>query len=242
MVIQTDFGLTVTFTEWSGRTAITLPSTYMGAVCGLCGNFNGDAEDDFLMSDGHLASNPTSLGQSWTVGGTSGCSVVRIQPQPDQEALKQQQYSTKGQCQVILDKSGPFRMCHSKVDPQGYFSDCVYDYYLQQGQQDIICQAVASYVAACQEAGAMVYPWRTQKFCREFTSPCTLFLSRAGRPLAGGRGPSKIRALLGPVLSPVLFNNFTNNLHDGIEGMPSKFEDDAKLSGIGDTPEGKARI
>ncbi|KYO24640.1 hypothetical protein Y1Q_0021924 [Alligator mississippiensis] len=165
MVIQTDFGLTVTFTEWSGRTAITLPSTYMGAVCGLCGNFNGDAEDDFLMSDGHLASNPTSLGQSWTVGGTSGCSVVRIQPQPDQEALKQQQYSTKGQCQVILDKSGPFRMCHSKVDPQGYFSDCVYDYYLQQGQQDIICQAVASYVAACQEAGAMVYPWRTQKFC-----------------------------------------------------------------------------
>ncbi|XP_039369185.1 IgGFc-binding protein-like [Mauremys reevesii] len=64
-VIQTDFGLSITYAGWSGRTTVTLPVTYTGAVCGLCGNFNMDSKDDMLMRDGTLAPNPISFGQSW---------------------------------------------------------------------------------------------------------------------------------------------------------------------------------
>ncbi|CAM5124515.1 unnamed protein product [Natator depressus] len=164
-VIQTDFGLSVTYAGWSGRTTVTLPVTYAGAVCGLCGNFNMDRKDDMLIRDGTLAPNPISFGQSWKVGDLSGCSAVTIPPCASVEAIEKQQRGSRGQCGLILDKSGPFRGCHSKVDPHGYFVDCVYGYCVLSGRESNVCQAVAGYSEACQEAGAMVRPWRTTKFC-----------------------------------------------------------------------------
>ncbi|XP_034612358.1 IgGFc-binding protein-like isoform X2 [Trachemys scripta elegans] len=164
-VIQTDFGLTVTFAGWSGRITVTLPVTYAGAVCGLCGNFNRDREDDMLMRDGTLAPSPVSFGQSWKVGDLPGCFAVTIPPCASVEAIEKEQRGSRGQCGIILDKSGPFRGCHSKVDPHGYFVDCVYDYCVLSGQESNVCQAIAGYAEACQEAGTMVHPWRTTKFC-----------------------------------------------------------------------------
>ncbi|KAM7138226.1 IgGFc-binding protein-like isoform 3-T3 [Macrochelys suwanniensis] len=164
-VIQADFGLTVTFAGWSGRITVTLPVTYAGAVCGLCGNFNSDREDDLLMRDGTLAPSPVTLGQSWKVGDLLGCSAVTIPPCANVEAIEKEQRGSKGQCGIILDKNGPFRGCHSKVDPHGYFIDCVYGYCVLSGRESNICQAVNDYSEACQEAGAMVHPWRTTKFC-----------------------------------------------------------------------------
>ncbi|XP_074926783.1 IgGFc-binding protein-like [Chelonoidis abingdonii] len=170
-VIQTDFGLTVTYARWSGRTTVTLPVTYTGAVCGLCGNFNSDREDDMVMRDGTLAPSLVSFGQSWKVGNLPGCSAITIPPCASVEAIEKQQRGSKGQCGLILHKSGPFRGCHSKVDPHGYFIDCVYGYCVLSERESNVCQAVAGYAEACQEAGAMVHPWRTTKFCSPSCPP-----------------------------------------------------------------------
>ncbi|CAM2108069.1 unnamed protein product [Caretta caretta] len=170
-VIQTDFGLSITYAGWSGRTTVTLPVAYAGAVCGLCGNFNMDRKDDMLMRDGTLAPSPISFGQSWKVGDLPGCSAVTIPPCASVEAIEKQQRGSRGQCGLILHKSGPFRGCHSKVDPHGYFVDCVYGYCVLSGRESNVCQAVAGYSEACQEAGAMVHPWRTTKFCSPSCPP-----------------------------------------------------------------------
>ncbi|XP_073179617.1 IgGFc-binding protein-like [Lepidochelys kempii] len=162
--IQTDFGLTVTF-DWQGRITVTAPSTYAGAVCGLCGNFNGDKGDELTMRGGTLAPNPTAFGQSWKVKDIPGCVEVAKDECSDLEAVERRQRGMNGECGILLDKSGPFRECHSKVDPEDYFQDCVYDYCFFKGQQAVICQLITSYAAACQAAGVTIYAWRTNSFC-----------------------------------------------------------------------------
>ncbi|XP_066494912.1 IgGFc-binding protein-like [Tiliqua scincoides] len=167
-VVQTDFFLTVTF-DWQSRITVSVPSTYAGALCGLCGNFNGNKGDDLIMRDGNVAPNPSAFGQSWKLQNIPGCTELGPGTCPGLGTIEAQQRTLSGECGLLLAKKGPFRECHKKVDPEGYFQDCVSDYCSSQGQPAVICKALASYVLACQAAGATLYAWRSDSFC---SLPC----------------------------------------------------------------------
>ncbi|CAI5781335.1 IgGFc-binding protein-like [Podarcis lilfordi] len=169
-VVQTDFQLTVIF-DGISRVTVSVPSSYRGALCGLCGNFNGNKQDDLTMKDGTVAPHPSDFGQSWKVREVPGCSKGGTEECPALSAIEKNQRNLNKECGLILAKSGPFRECHSKVDPEGYFQDCVYDYCFFDGQQAVICQVIASYAAACQEAGVTIYPWRSDNFCSLSCAP-----------------------------------------------------------------------
>lgn len=47
-VVETDFKVKVSF-DWNSVVMVTVPNTYAGALCGLCGNFNDDGKDDMLL-------------------------------------------------------------------------------------------------------------------------------------------------------------------------------------------------
>uniref|UniRef100_A0A670JHY8 Fc fragment of IgG binding protein n=1 Tax=Podarcis muralis TaxID=64176 RepID=A0A670JHY8_PODMU len=169
-VVQTDFKMTVTF-DWQSRATVTVPSSYDGALCGLCGNFNGNKQDDLTMKDGTVAPHPSDFGQSWKVREVPGCSEGGKGECPARLTIEKRQRSLNKECGLILAKSGPFRECHSKVDPEGYFQDCVYNYCFFDGQQAVICQVIASYASACQAAGVNLYPWRLDTFCSLSCAP-----------------------------------------------------------------------
>ncbi|KAF7242300.1 IgGFc-binding protein [Varanus komodoensis] len=169
-VIETDFGLTVTF-DWQSRVTVTVPSTYANTLCGLCGNFNGNKQDELTMKNGTVAPSPSAFGQSWKMREVPGCTEVDKGECADLAAIEKQQRQLGKECGLILAKDGPFRECHSKIDPEGYFQDCVYDYCFFEGQQTVICQLISSYAAACQAAGAVLYEWRSDTFCSKCNSP-----------------------------------------------------------------------
>ncbi|KAE8594550.1 hypothetical protein XENTR_v10019687 [Xenopus tropicalis] len=163
-ILQTSFGLRVVY-NWDSYVEVKIPSTYTGAVCGLCGNYDGDKNNDFTMKNNQVVTKPLLFGNSWKVQNVPGCYEEDKGDCSNLAELELRHRASKESCGMLIDKSGPFRDCHAKVDPQGAFKDCVYDSCFYAGRQDILCKVIAGYAAACQRAGLNIEPWRSAKFC-----------------------------------------------------------------------------
>ncbi|XP_033372654.1 alpha-tectorin-like [Parus major] len=166
VVVTTDFGLQVKF-DGNHRAEITLPSTYMSKVCGICGNYNGQKTDDFLNPDGEMEANSTSLGNSWQVYNDSRCSPDHGHT-PNCTADEKHMIQSNAYCGLITDPNGPFQNCHSVVDPQSYFEDCQYDLCELHLNNAALCESLQAYADVCQTAGVQLEPWRNTTFCRMY--------------------------------------------------------------------------
>ncbi|NXN12265.1 FCGBP protein, partial [Indicator maculatus] len=162
--IRTSFGLRVSF-DWYSYARVILPVAYAGAVCGLCGNANGNPEDDFTTQQGQRATNEVQLATSWKVGEVPGCSAGCVGDCPSCSEEQKKIYRGEKYCGVISRPEGPFKACHQVVNPRSYLEDCAFDACHYKGHRDTLCKAIAAYVTACQSQGVAVEPWRTSTFC-----------------------------------------------------------------------------
>ncbi|XP_068547552.1 IgGFc-binding protein-like isoform X6 [Anas acuta] len=163
VVVTTDFGLNVKF-DGDHRAEITLPSTYMSKVCGICGNYNGNKTDDFLNPDGEMETNSASLGNSWQVYNDSRC-LPDDGHTPNCTDDEKHIIQSNDYCGLVTDPSGPFQNCHSVVDPQSYFDACQYDLCEFHLNDAALCQNLQAYADVCQAAGVQLQPWRNATFC-----------------------------------------------------------------------------
>ncbi|KFZ58789.1 IgGFc-binding protein, partial [Antrostomus carolinensis] len=162
--VETDFGLTITY-DWQSQVTVSAPSTYARALCGLCGNYNGDVGDEMMLKSGQVTSNPDVFGHSWKLTDIPGCVEQSMVACPAiSTALQHQEVSRMG-CGIIMRVDGPFSACHAHVDANQYFQSCVHDFCLFPDQEDMMCLVIARYTAACQAAGVIVNRWRTDDFC-----------------------------------------------------------------------------
>ena len=65
-VIKTELGIEITF-DWSTVATVSLSSSYYGNVDGLCGNYNGNKEDELNTTAGTPYANVTDWAVSWSV-------------------------------------------------------------------------------------------------------------------------------------------------------------------------------
>ncbi|XP_023196683.1 alpha-tectorin-like isoform X10 [Xiphophorus maculatus] len=160
--VNAAFGLSVMY-DGSSTVSISVPPSYRGNMCGLCGNFNGNQTDDFHTPSGALSNTADAFGAAWKVPGnhtcSDGCGSSCAQCNDDRSA--------RAQCEVIRAADGPFSFCHEEVDPAPYFSDCVFDVCVSGNRgSDLLCRALETYVSACQSANVRIYPWRQNTTCR----------------------------------------------------------------------------
>uniref|UniRef100_A0A8C4V4D9 VWFD domain-containing protein n=1 Tax=Falco tinnunculus TaxID=100819 RepID=A0A8C4V4D9_FALTI len=171
-VVTTDFGLRVKF-DGNHRVEVTLPRSFEQKVCGMCGNYNGMAADDFLNPEGVLEPDSTSLGNSWQVsndsrcvwppsrsGDVSGKGRGRPPPREDKQVIASNHF-----CGLLIDTSGPFQMCHAVLNPSGYFETCLYDLCELGLDREALCKSLQSYADACQSLGVKIPVWRNATFC-----------------------------------------------------------------------------
>lgn len=193
MVLQTTKGLRLLF-DGDAHILISVPSPFRGRLCGLCGNFNGNWSDDFVLPSGTVAPSVEAFGAAWRApsslqGCGEGCG-----PQGCPVCLAQETaaYESTEACGRLRDPEGPFAGCHAELSPSEYFRQCVYDLCAHKGDRAFLCSSMAAYTAACQAAGGAVTSWRTDSFCRECPWALRGLQSRLGGAPSGLlTGPSQ---------------------------------------------------
>ena len=169
-VIQTDFGLTVKY-DWEHHLVVSLPASYAGKTCGLCGNFNGNPNDDYSTPLGAQAGGVQAFGSSWKVPGLvkdALCSDECVGGCDRCESNQMTLFEGELYCGLIgLVAKGPFSGCHAVVPPQAYLDNCKFDLCMGGGLRIFLCRALETYTEACQQAGVQVRDWRALARCRE---------------------------------------------------------------------------
>ncbi|XP_076779413.1 zonadhesin [Arvicanthis niloticus] len=163
VLLYTNFGLQV---RYDGRhlVEVTVPSTYTGKLCGLCGNYNNNSMDDNLRADMKPAVNSLMLGAAWKILEASdpGCFLVGGKPSHCIESDMDDSWTKK--CAILMNPLGPFSNCHEVVPPQASFSSCVYGQCETNGDNLTLCRSLQAYASLCAQAGQMI-TWRNSTFC-----------------------------------------------------------------------------
>ncbi|XP_078686191.1 IgGFc-binding protein-like isoform X4 [Branchiostoma floridae x Branchiostoma belcheri] len=142
---------------------VKVSAYYYDRMCGLCGNFNNDRSDDFMMSDlVTIATNWNDFGFSWLVQDEDN--ELCIGPPPPPPCPPELEILANDLCGIITANNGPFAPCHAFEDPLEYFGDCVYDICAQDGDIVGLCDNLEAYADACDDKGVHI-SWRTPDLC-----------------------------------------------------------------------------
>ncbi|NXD88747.1 FCGBP protein, partial [Halcyon senegalensis] len=171
IILQSAAGLRLLYNS-ATYLQLTIPATYRGHLCGLGGNYNGDPADDFRSPDGTLAASARDFIASWQTPPGGNCpSDLRAdgdsRPPCATDAAALDATAARDSCGLLRDPTGPFGLCHPRVNPAEYFRHCLHDVCAAAGADagHVLCHSLQAYAAACQAAGARLGAWRTQEFC-----------------------------------------------------------------------------
>ena len=151
--------------SWDGswRVDITASSSWQGQLCGLCGNYNNNASDDFMLPDGSVTTSANDFGDSWLYAKTSeDCGI----PQPPPPCPASVTAAAQSRCNELTNSI--FSVCNSVVDPSDFIDGCKLDYCLcsERDREDCYCNSLTSYAAECASKGLIIPDWRNFSCCK----------------------------------------------------------------------------
>uniref|UniRef100_T1IZH1 Sushi, von Willebrand factor type A, EGF and pentraxin domain-containing protein 1 n=1 Tax=Strigamia maritima TaxID=126957 RepID=T1IZH1_STRMM len=145
--------------EWSnyGRVDVKVLDNMKDKLCGLCGNYNGNGNDDWMMRNYKQAGTMTEFAFSWRVNKKS-CPPpeYEVKGTPEykkvgaclQEMHKDKWQSARSICKILRD--AVFHPCYKHVDPQGYLDRCLQD-GCRCGDNLCQCKSIELYQATCRK-------------------------------------------------------------------------------------------
>ncbi|KAM3870572.1 von Willebrand factor [Diretmus argenteus] len=140
---------------------VHISAKHRGRVCGLCGNFDGNVNNDLMSSNNQLEVDSAHFGNSWKV--KPSCADVTQLPAPCSDNLVKL-VTVEQSCRVL---TGPlFKECNSQVDAEPYVEMCVEAACSCPSVGDCVCfcDVIAAYAQACSEGGVSI-SWRSNDLC-----------------------------------------------------------------------------
>lgn len=144
------------FWNFKSFVEVTVPPSMKNKVCGLCGNFNFEVQDDLTTKSGKVVSDKEILafGASWCLGKKTEC-AKKIRPQKVMKSMK------KNACRHF--NSDTFSSCHSKLNFSKYFKACKMDMDHCKGRKKCYCDSLMAYARECDR-----YVLLNNQFCYQF--------------------------------------------------------------------------
>ncbi|XP_026981824.1 zonadhesin isoform X15 [Sagmatias obliquidens] len=163
ILLYTDFGLQVRY-DGNHLVEVTVPSSYAGQLCGMCGNFNNNSLDDNLQPDKRPAVSSVKLGASWKLNELSEPGCFAAGGGPPRCLGKKVTEAWNKNCDILMNPQGPFSQCHGVVAPHSSFTSCVYSQCGTKGDTSTLCRSLQAYASLCARAGQAL-AWRNTTFC-----------------------------------------------------------------------------
>lgn len=133
VLVTTGVGVKVT---WDGNSflEVSVPTTFKGQLCGLCGNYNSVARDDLTTRRGRLVADVERFANSWRVGGRHACARpglpgIGMGPGRPHQAgdappaclrlSSTRRIRDYRRCKPLIAEA--FSPCHKKVNAEMYF-------------------------------------------------------------------------------------------------------------------------
>uniref|UniRef100_A0A4W3HIR1 VWFD domain-containing protein n=1 Tax=Callorhinchus milii TaxID=7868 RepID=A0A4W3HIR1_CALMI len=140
---------------------ITITRISEFSVCGLCGNYNGNLDDEYITQSKSLASNVLYFANSWKEDPM--CKDVTEIASPCDKNPYRLAWAEK-MCAIINSKV--FESCHKRVFWMPYYDNCVRDGCGCElvGDCECLCDAIAVYAKACLDEGIAI-DWRAPSIC-----------------------------------------------------------------------------
>ncbi|XP_033114280.1 mucin-2-like, partial [Anneissia japonica] len=141
---------------------IKLDPKYAKRVTGLCGNYDGDNNNDFVTSSaGPSVATAIEFADNWRA--IRGCPDSKVFENPCSQVPEREAWA-KRKCAIL--KSDIFSACHSELPYDSYYQRCVADACGCDfgGDCECLCTAVKAYAHDCMINGVVVY-WRSNDFC-----------------------------------------------------------------------------
>ncbi|XP_065837394.1 kielin/chordin-like protein [Oscarella lobularis] len=161
VAVETDIGVSL---MWNGDSiiSVSVPSDYAGKMCGLCGNYNGNAFDDQRLRDGRVALDLNEFGNAWQVKRLGDkCDERGGVSDPCKQRSHSHRESAREKCSILL--GDVFKPCHGTVDHTQYFYSCMFDVCAcARSESHCLCSAIEAYANECARKGVELRGrWRT---------------------------------------------------------------------------------
>ncbi|XP_006633894.3 von Willebrand factor [Lepisosteus oculatus] len=143
------------------RIIVQLKGHYREKVCGLCGNFDGNQNNDLLSSNNQLEVEPADFGNSWKVQ-PSCADASQVPSQCSDNVMKL--VSVEQTCLILTSEL--FKQCNSVVNPEPYWEICTHDTCSCKsiGDCTCFCDVIAAYAHKCAQRGVVIH-WRSNSLC-----------------------------------------------------------------------------
>jgi len=146
--------------------AVQVATALRGLICGQCGTYNGNQNDDFTLPDGSTTTSADVFADSWLV--PNSCVKKR-----DADGFANCDNSAdtiveaQQRCSVFTMDS--FSACNAVVDPTSFISDCEFEYCCCAAaeREDCFCSSLKNYALACSTAGVRMSGLRSDFGCRK---------------------------------------------------------------------------